>query len=66
MASKRHQRRRKCTDKVAHAEKGQADAHARRLGVTYQGQAWAVYRCEFCGCWHVGRKRSMRPDTATR
>ena len=55
MASKRHQRRRGCEGKVAHATQGEAWQAARLLRKSQSGGTWAAYKCPFCGRFHVGR-----------
>ena len=55
MASKRHQRRRGCEGKVAHATQGEAWRAAALLRKSFNGGTWAVYRCPWCGRFHVGR-----------
>jgi hypothetical protein len=55
MASKRHQRRRGCEGKVAHATQGEAWQAACLLRKSQSGGTWAAYKCPFCGRFHVGR-----------
>ncbi len=58
MASKRHQRRRACEGKVAHATKDAALLAAAKLRKNHLGGSWSVYRCEWCGRFHVGRQNA--------
>lgn len=50
MASKRQERWRSCEKKIKHDTSDQAHAHKRHLSGRY-----SVYKCTFCGGWHVGR-----------
>lgn len=60
MASKRHLRRRSCEGKVRHASAAAAQLAAGKLRKTHDGGAWAAYRCQFCGAWHVGRQSAQQ------
>lgn len=50
MSSKRQLRWRSCEKKIKHESQDQAYVHRRRLPGRY-----SVYKCTFCGGWHVGR-----------
>jgi len=58
MASKRAIRRRGCEGKVRHATIDAAGREAARIG----GRRRHVhaYKCERCGCYHVGHERRRR------
>ena len=61
MASKRKKRRRECERKKKYDTKEDAWLVARKY--TRESRAYipvAVYKCEHCGGYHVGRKR-IRP-----
>lgn len=65
MASKRHQRRRSCERKVAHATEEAAAIEAKRLRRKGCGLVrW--YKCGFCPAWHVGHadKRTRQAISA--
>jgi rubrerythrin len=51
-------RRRQCGEKVRHATEAEARREAELLSQEH-GKPFAVYRCPWCGQWHVG---SRRPD----
>jgi len=48
VSSKRRIRKRSCEGKIRHTDVNPAHAHARKLGRRYH-----VYRCQFCGGYHV-------------
>lgn len=54
-----------CTGKIKY-DNGALAARARKLmGKRHSRQAHvSVYRCHFCGCWHLGRaqKRLAKPN----
>lgn len=56
MASKRRLRRRACEGKVRHSDKDNAFDHLRAL--QKRGYVGHVYKCDFCGGYHVGRMTS--------
>ena len=60
MASKRHQRRRSCESKVGHDTKEAALRAAAGLRKSFFGGSWSVYRCEWCGRYHVGRPNARQ------
>lgn len=61
MASKRRLRRRSCERKVRHEDPGAAWAMVKRLHRTKGDQGnLQVYRCPFCGGWHVGHGKERR------
>jgi rubrerythrin len=51
-------RRRECGEKVRHATEAEARREAELLSQEHGG-AFSVYRCPWCGQWHVG---SREPD----
>jgi hypothetical protein len=59
MASKRHYRKKHCTNRVsgepkqAYALRSDAEAHAARINAR-QAQRVVAYRCDFGHGWHVG------------
>lgn len=55
MSSKRKWRRRQCGHKVRHQDIGAALGHMREL-VRKDGAAMGVYKCRWCGCYHVGHR----------
>lgn len=62
MSSKRHQRRRTCTDKrrfESAAEARRGIEGLRRRGL--RGLAIGTYKCRFCGGWHIGRRERRGP-----
>lgn len=68
MSSKRRIRRNACQGKKQYTDKAEADRACR---VLFAKERWpmTVYRCQFCGAWHVGhmpRKniRAMRERRA--
>lgn len=54
MASKRHQRRRSCENKLAHTDPNKALGIAKFMTARHK-TTYRVYKCKFCGRWHVGR-----------
>lgn len=56
MASKRRLRRRACEGKIAHKDKEAAFAHL--FDLKRQGYHGHIYKCEFCGNYHIGRETS--------
>lgn len=50
MSSKRRVRRKSCVGKIAYAQESEAVAGM----VHTQGTGLAVYKCRFCGAYHVG------------
>ena len=54
MASKRAQRRRSCEGKQKHPDRWAAQAHRYKLEKTQGALGLTIYRCRFCGQWHVG------------
>lgn len=54
MASKRHIRKRSCENKVGHDRLQSAVAHEKSLQEKYRFN-YLVYKCKFCGKYHVGR-----------
>lgn len=58
MASKRHLRRKACEGKKRYARPSGANTHKRKLGLK-DAEVMAVYKCQFCGGWHVGHKRKV-------
>lgn len=58
MASKRHQRRRSCEGKVAHATMQDAGIAAAKLRKSFLGGTWSAYHCQWCGKYHVGRQNA--------
>ncbi len=53
MASLRRVRKIACDGKVRHETKGAAYVAAHRTG---NGREVKPYKCQFCGCWHVGHQ----------
>ncbi len=58
MASKRRIRGKSCTGKIRHKTREGAEAHARDL--RSKGERVWVYRCHFCGGWHVGHPTKIQ------
>lgn len=56
MTSRRRLRRAQCGNKIGHEDEDAAWAHLRNLG----GKNSGVYRCRWCGRWHVGRLSRMQ------
>lgn len=54
MASKRHQRRKVCGNKVQHKTRDEAWFHMKRLQVNKGCKNLGIYKCKFCKQWHVG------------
>lgn len=54
--AKRACRRRQCSDKVKHECEASAVEHVREL-VVKDGAAMSVYKCRWCGSWHVGHRK---------
>lgn len=61
MASKRRIRRESCTGKVRHPSARAGLDHIRHLYIAkgWQGRM-VVYRCRFCGGFHVGHAMARR------
>ena len=57
MASKRRLKRRSCLSKIKHTSEYSALGHKYALGQ----KIYQSYHCQFCGGWHVGRPRGMKP-----
>lgn len=55
MSAKRKLRRRQCGHKMRHAGKLSAILHLKALR-RKDDEVMTVYRCRWCGCWHVGHK----------
>jgi hypothetical protein len=55
VSSKRQVRRQSRTDKVGHPDAQSAQAHLEELYRSDPNYKGAVYRCHFCGQYHVGR-----------
>lgn len=53
MSSKRHIRRKMCTRKRRYIQMGDAQGAVDRLNTTYKTRM-LIYKCKFCGGWHVG------------
>jgi rubrerythrin len=49
-------RRRECGDKVRHDTQEDARREAELLSRVHGG-GFSVYRCPWCGCWHVGSRQ---------
>lgn len=64
MSSKRRIRRRSCKSKVRHAtvEAGQHAIRQLNRARGYQGRL-DVYRCQFCGGFHVGHSKRVVDGT---
>lgn len=56
MASKRHQRRKQCGDKLGWTDQTKAVAHCIALE-RKDGARMTAYKCHFCHRWHVGHRR---------
>jgi len=64
MASKRRVRRKQCQHKKRHPDQQSARYH-RFLLNQKDGEQMNVYKCRFCGGWHVGHQpRKRRKDFA--
>ena len=48
-----------CTGKQRHLTKIEAQAHLESLFHRF-GYKGRVYHCQFCGCFHVGRRHQKR------
>lgn len=59
MSSKRHVRRKQCDGKIRHASAQDAGYHRHLLNVK-DPAPMSVYRCKFCGAFHVGRMSARR------
>lgn len=55
MEKKKHLRRRQCGKKHRHREYSSAWSHAKHLWLK-DGERLAIYKCRWCGCFHVGHK----------
>ncbi len=53
MSSKRARRRRVCERKRRYSAVAQAYAAARAMW-THKQEVLTVYRCDYCGLWHIG------------
>lgn len=67
MASKRGKRRKECSGKVGHKNRDAAMRARRRLSSNKAGAyPMNVYKCQYCGQWHIGHKphvkRTRRKD----
>lgn len=65
MASKRRLRRKMCTRKKRYTTQQEGwnqiwhiRQEKKRAGIP-GGQQLHVYKCDFCGGWHIGRKRNQ-------
>lgn len=56
MSSKRARRRQACAGKQRHETEAAARAHAASLYRKRGAQGLNVYKCKFCGAWHVGHR----------
>lgn len=68
MASKRRIRRKQCEGKIRHKSAGDAGLHYISIrGKIESGQRINIYKCSFCGFYHVGHpskhgmKKRRRP-----
>lgn len=52
MGSKRAIRRKACTGKIRYSTREKA--RARVFKTSFDGRSLDVYKCEFCGGWHIG------------
>lgn len=67
MASRRHQRRRKCDGKKRHDSMQDAIREAGRLNAQHPGESFDAYGCGQCGKFHVGhRPQKVRRVIAAR
>ena len=57
MASKRHQRRKACEGKVRFESRLAAERKRRFVYADHDDKALNVYKCSFCGGWHLGHSR---------
>jgi hypothetical protein len=57
MASKRKLRRRACEGKVRFESRDAAERKRRFVYRDYNEKALNVYKCRFCGGWHLGHSR---------
>lgn len=55
MASKRKKRRRSCTGKQRHTTAEEAYRELFRIQRKRYGGLMNVYKCKFCGGYHIGR-----------
>ena len=55
MSSKRKVRLRQCGHKVKHSDEREAWGHARHL-YEKDGARMSVYKCRWCGGYHVGHR----------
>ncbi len=50
-----------CAGKLRHPSEGKAQAHLRALA-RIDDRPMDVYRCRFCGHWHVGHAKYLKVD----
>ena len=59
VSSKRRIRRKQCDGKIRHKTK--EDAHSARYSLQKKTGEWLrIYKCKFCGGWHVGHPSARR------
>lgn len=56
MSSKRARRRRACSGKQRHPTEEAARAHVAALYHQRGALGLNIYKCKFCGAWHVGHR----------
>jgi hypothetical protein len=62
MSSKRRIRRNKCTSKVRHPDQSGAMVAIYKVTKKMGGAIglMQLYKCSFCGGWHIGHAKSAR------
>lgn len=49
---------RSCESKVAHGRWSAAAREANRLNARHGATQWQAYLCQYCGWYHVGRRKA--------
>jgi len=52
MSSKRAMRRKSCDGKIRYLSREKARSKVFKM--SFDGRSLDVYRCDFCGGWHIG------------
>lgn len=67
-AVRRRQQRKGCAGKQPHATEQAARFHSRELYESGRAKPGTlnVYRCAFCGCYHVGHRRGAPRELAVK
>jgi hypothetical protein len=56
---------RSCIGKADYRDRILAKNARRRMAAIYPEWHFVIYRCDFCGRWHVGRRRSKNSTEAS-